>query len=395
MQNPIYAPRIQLLSESTTIAISSLARDLKAQGKDILSFSAGEPDFDTPKPIRDEAIRALNSGFTHYTAVGGIPELRKAICEKLERENDLHYDPSEVIVSNGAKHSLFNVLQALVCDGDEVIIPTPYWVSYPEIVTYCGGTNVFIPTDEKQNFKITPKQLKEAITPKTKILVLNSPSNPTGIVYSKEELEELAQILAGSNIWVLSDEIYEKLVYDITFCSSAAISQDMLERTILINGLSKAVAMTGWRVGYVACKDKQLIKYMDNLQSQCTSNVNSIAQKASVVALGKECVADIEEMRLAFKERMEVAYKLFNTLPGISLQKPQGAFYLFPNIQEIAKFKGDSMRFCQELLQSQGVALVPGSAFGKDGYVRFSFACNTEQIQLGIERIARFIKDSQ
>ena len=395
MQNPIYAPRIQLLSESTTIAISSLARDLKAQGKDILSFSAGEPDFDTPKPIRDEAIRALNSGFTHYTAVGGIPELRKAICEKLERENGLHYDPSEVIVSNGAKHSLFNVLQALVCDGDEVIIPTPYWVSYPEIVTYCGGTNVFIPTDEKQNFKITPKQLKEAITPKTKILVLNSPSNPTGIVYSKEELEELAQILTGSNIWVLSDEIYEKLVYDITFCSSAAISQDMLERTILINGLSKAVAMTGWRVGYVACKDKQLIKYVDNLQSQCTSNVNSIAQKASVVALGKECVADIEEMRLAFKERMEVAYKLFNTLPGISLQKPQGAFYLFPNIQEIAKFKGDSMRFCQELLQSQGVALVPGSAFGKDGYVRFSFACNTEQIQLGIERIARFIKDSQ
>ena len=363
MQNPTYAPRIQLLSESTTIAISSLARDLKAQGKDILSFSAGEPDFDTPKPIRDEAIRALNSGFTHYTAVGGIPELRKAICEKLERENGLHYDPSEVIVSNGAKHSLFNVLQALVCEGDEVIIPTPYWVSYPEIVTYCGGTNVFIPTDEKQNFKITPKQLKEAITPKTKMLVLNSPSNPTGIVYSKEELEELAQILAGSNIWVLSDEIYEKLVYDITFCSSAAISQDMLERTILINGLSKAVAMTGWRVGYVACKDKQLIKYMDNLQSQCTSNVNSIAQKASVVALGKECVADIEEMRLAFKERMEVAYKLFNTLPGISLQKPQGAFYLFPNIQEIAKFKGDSMRFCQELLQSQGVALVPGSAF--------------------------------
>ena len=395
MKNPTYAPRIQLLSESTTIAISSLARDLKAQGKDILSFSAGEPDFDTPKPIRDEAIRALNSGFTHYTAVGGIPELRKAICEKLERENGLHYDPSEVIVSNGAKHSLFNVLQALVCEGDEVIIPTPYWVSYPEIVTYCGGTNVFIPTDEKQNFKITPKQLKEAITPKTKMLVLNSPSNPTGIVYSKEELEELAQILAGSNIWVLSDEIYEKLVYDITFCSSAAISQDMLERTILINGLSKAVAMTGWRVGYVACKDKQLIKYMDNLQSQCTSNVNSIAQKASVVALGKECVADIEEMRLAFKERMEVAYKLFNTLPGISLQKPQGAFYLFPNIQEIAKFKGDSMRFCQELLQSQGVALVPGSAFGKDGYVRFSFACNTEQIQLGIERIARFIKDSQ
>ena len=395
MQNPTYAPRIQLLSESTTIAISSLARDLKAQGKDILSFSAGEPDFDTPKPIRDEAIRALNSGFTHYTAVGGIPELRKAICEKLERENGLHYDPSEVIVSNGAKHSLFNVLQALVCEGDEVIIPTPYWVSYPEIVTYCGGTNVFIPTDEKQNFKITPKQLKEAITPKTKMLVLNSPSNPTGIVYSKEELEELAQILAGSNIWVLSDEIYEKLVYDITFCSSAAISQDMLERTILINGLNKAVAMTGWRVGYVACKDKQLIKYMDNLQSQCTSNVNSIEQKASVVALGKECVADIEEMRLAFKERMEVAYKLFNTLPGISLQKPQGAFYLFPNIQEIAKFKGDSMRFCQELLQSQGVALVPGSAFGKDGYVRFSFACNTEQIQLGIERIARFIKDSQ
>lgn len=393
MPNPTYAPRIQLLSESTTIAISSLARELKAQGKDILSFSAGEPDFDTPKPIKDEAIRALNSGFTHYTAVSGIPELLKAICAKLERENGLHYEPNEILVSNGAKHSLFNVFSALVCEGDEVIIPAPYWVSYPEIVTYCGGKNVFIPTDEKSNFKITPKQLKEAITPKTKILVLNSPSNPTGVVYSKEELEEIGQVLAGSGIWVLSDEIYEKLIYDTTFCSAAAVSQDMCERTIVINGLSKAVAMTGWRVGYLACKDKQLVKYIDNLQSQCTSNVNSIAQKASVVALSKECAADIEEMRLAFKERMEVAYKLFSTLPGITLQKPQGAFYLFPNIQGAGKFGGDSMRFCQELLQAQGVALVPGSAFGQDGYVRFSFACGIEQIQAGIERIARFIKD--
>ncbi|MGI0406211.1 pyridoxal phosphate-dependent aminotransferase [Helicobacter himalayensis] len=392
MKKKVYASRVELLSESATIAISSLARELKAQGKDILSFSAGEPDFDTPQAVRDEAVRALNSGFTHYTAVAGIPELLKAISGKLERENGLSYAPNEILVSNGAKHSLFNIFQALLNDGDEVIIPAPFWVSYPELATYCGAKSVILQTDESTNFKITPKQLKDSLTPKTKILVLNSPSNPTGMVYSKEELEEIATILKGSDVWVVSDEIYEKLVYDAQMCSIGSLSADMLERSIVVNGLSKAVAMTGWRVGYLACKDKQLLKYMNNLQSQCTSNVNSIVQKASIVALNGECDADIEEMRLAFKDRMESAFKLFNTLPGFSVLKPQGAFYLFVNISGLPRFGGDSMRFCKELLENEGVALVPGCAFGKDGYVRFSFACSIDEITHGIERIAKFAK---
>ncbi|MCI6217108.1 MAG: pyridoxal phosphate-dependent aminotransferase [Helicobacter sp.] len=387
-----YAFRAELLSESATIAITSLARELKAQGKDILSFSAGEPDFDTPKAVRDEAVRALNSGFTRYTAVGGIPELLQAISLKLERDNALHYDTNEILVSNGAKHSLFNVFQSLLDDGDEVIIPAPYWVSYPELVKYCGGCNVVLQTDESTNFKITAKQLKEAITQKTKILVLNSPANPTGMVYAKSELQEIADVLKDSNVWVISDEIYEKLIYDTEFHSIASVNSNMLERTIVVNGLSKAAAMTGWRVGYIACKDKKLLKYINNLQSQCTSNINSITQKASIVALNGYCDADIEEMRLAFKERMESAYKQFSTLPGFSLLKPQGTFYLFVNISGLGRFGGDSMMFCKELIEKEGVALVPGSAFGKDGYVRFSFACSLEQIAQGIERIARFTK---
>lgn len=387
-----YAFRAELLTESATIAITSLARELKAQGKDILSFSAGEPDFDTPKAVRDEAVRALNSGFTRYTAVGGIPELLQAISLKLERDNALHYDTNEILVSNGAKHSLFNVFQSLLDDGDEVIIPAPYWVSYPELVKYCGGCNVVLQTDESTNFKITAKQLKEAITQKTKILVLNSPANPTGMVYAKSELQEIADVLKDSNVWVISDEIYEKLIYDTEFHSIASVNSNMLERTIVVNGLSKAAAMTGWRVGYIACKDKKLLKYINNLQSQCTSNINSITQKASIVALNGYCDADIEEMRLAFKERMESAYKQFSTLPGFSLLKPQGTFYLFVNISGLGRFGGDSMMFCKELIEKEGVALVPGSAFGKDGYVRFSFACSLEQIAQGIERIARFTK---
>ena len=387
-----YAFRAELLSESATIAITSLARELKAQGKDILSFSAGEPDFDTPKAVRDEAVRALNSGFTRYTAVGGIPELLQAISLKLERDNALHYDTNEILVSNGAKHSLFNIFQSLLDDGDEVIIPAPYWVSYPELVKYCGGCNVVLQTDESTNFKITAKQLKEAITQKTKILVLNSPANPTGMVYAKSELQEIADVLKDSNVWVVSDEIYEKLIYDTEFHSIASVNSNMLERTIVVNGLSKAAAMTGWRVGYIACKDKKLLKYINNLQSQCTSNINSITQKASIVALNGYCDADIEEMRLAFKERMESAYKQFSTLPGFSLLKPQGTFYLFVNISGLGRFGGDSMMFCKELIEKEGVALVPGSAFGKDGYVRFSFACSLEQIAQGIERIARFTK---
>lgn len=388
----MYSQKIQNLSESATIAISTLASELKAKGRDVLSFSAGEPDFDTPQVIKDEAIRALNSGFTKYTAVPGIPELREAIAKKLKRENGLSYTSKQVLVSNGAKQSLFNIFQALVNDGDEVIVPAPYWVTYPELVIYSGGKPVFITTDENSNFKITAKQLKNAITPKTKILVLTTPSNPTGMVYTKAELTEIAEVLKDTKIWVVSDEMYEKLVYGVKFTSAASISDDMMKRTITVNGLSKSVAMTGWRMGYLATTDDKLVKLMDNLQSQCTSNINSITQKASVVALNGDADRDIEMMRQAFEKRRDLACELINNIGGLSVQKPQGAFYLFINIKGIAKFAGDSMKFCSELLSKEGVALVPGSAFGMDGYVRLSFACSTEQIVEGIKRIERFAR---
>lgn len=388
----MYSQKIQNLSESATIAISTLASELKAKGRDVLSFSAGEPDFDTPQVIKDEAIRALNSGFTKYTAVPGIPELREAIAKKLKRENGLSYTPKQVLVSNGAKQSLFNIFQALVNDGDEVIVPAPYWVTYPELVIYSGGKPVFITTDENSNFKITAKQLKNAITPKTKILVLTTPSNPTGMVYTKAELTEIAEVLKDTKIWVVSDEMYEKLVYGVKFTSTASISDDMMKRTITVNGLSKSVAMTGWRMGYLATTDDKLVKLMDNLQSQCTSNINSITQKASVVALNGDADRDIEMMRQAFEKRRDLACDLINNIGGLSVQKPQGAFYLFINIKGVAKFGGDSMKFCSELLSREGVALVPGSAFGMDGYVRLSFACSTEQIIEGIKRIEKFVR---
>lgn len=391
MKNNPYSAKIQNLAESATIAISTLANELKAQGRDILSFSAGEPDFDTPKVIKDAAIKALQTGFTKYTAVAGILPLRKAIASKLERENNLKYDPSEILVSNGAKQSLFNVFQALINDGDEVIIPSPYWVTYPELVAYSGGKSIFIETNENTGFKITASMLRSAITPRTKAIVLTTPSNPTGSVYTKAELEALAEVLKGSDIWVISDEMYEKLIYSGSFVSSGAISEDMLERSITINGLSKSVAMTGWRMGYLASKDKKLVKMMDNLQSQCTSNINSITQMAAISALDGSADSDIEMMRQAFLERCKEGVRLINQIENLSVKEPDGAFYFFINIKDSA-YGRDSMRFAKELLEREGVALVPGIAFGMEGYVRFSFACSLEQIREGIARIERFLK---
>lgn len=384
--------RIQSLSPSLTIAISSLARDLKAEGKDVLSFSAGEPDFGTPQKIKDEAIKAINDGFTQYTAVPGIPELLKAVAGKLKRENNLEYAPSDIIVSNGAKQSLFNLFQAVINPGDEVIIPAPYWVTYPELVIYSEGKPVIIETDENSGFKITAEQLKNAITPKTKMIVLTSPSNPTGSVYSKEELESLAEVLKGTDILVASDEMYEKLVYGIDFVATASISEDMYQRTVTINGLSKSVAMTGWRFGYLASPNKALIAAMNNLQSQSTSNINSITQKAAIVALNGEVDAEIEEMRQAFDARAAEAVKLFNEIDGLSVLKPDGAFYLFVNTKEISN---DSIEFCKELLQETGVAVVPGIGFGAEGYFRFSFATDIETIREGISRIKKFVESKR
>jgi aspartate aminotransferase len=382
--------RVNILSESITIAISTLAQELKAEGKDILSFSAGEPDFGTPQVIKDAAIEAIESDFTKYTAVDGIPALKTAIANKLQRDNGLTYTPEQIIVNNGAKHSLFNLFSATIDVDDEVIIPSPYWVTYPELVKYCGGTVVEIQTQDSSAFKITPEQLKNALTPKTKMLILTTPSNPTGSVYTKEELTALGKVLEGTDVLVASDEMYEKLIYDGTFTSAASVSQDMYERTITINGLSKSVAMTGWRFGYMASHNTELIKATKKLQGQSTSNINSITQKAAIVALDGKADADIEMMRVAFKARRDEAVKLFNAVDGLSVLKPDGAFYLFVNIQEVSN---DSLKFAKDLLAQKEVAVVPGVGFGSEGYFRFSFATDIESIRTGIKRIEEFVKE--
>ncbi len=380
--------RVNTLSESITIAISTLAQELKAQGKDIISFSAGEPDFDTPQVIKDAAIRAINEGFTKYTAVDGIPELKAAIALKLKRDNGLVYKPNQIIANNGAKHSLYNLFASTIQSGNEVIIPAPYWVTYPELVQYCGGTVVEIMTDDASGFKITPEQLKNALTPHTKMLILTTPSNPTGAVYSRDELTALGKVLEGTKVLVASDEMYEKLIYDGEFVSTASVSDDMFERTITINGLSKSVAMTGWRFGYMAAANTEIIQATKKLQSQSTSNINSVTQKAAIVGLNGDADRDIETMRQAFKARRDEAVKLINEIDGLSVLSPAGAFYLFVNIKEITN---DSMTFCKELLEEQGVAVIPGIGFGSDGYFRFSFATDIESIRKGIARIATFV----
>lgn len=381
--------RIQTLSPSLTIAISSLARDLQEQGKDVLSFSAGEPDFGTPQRIKDEAIKAIQDGFTQYTAVPGIPEVLDAIKGKLKRDNGLCYERNQIITSNGAKHSLFNLFQALINEGDEVIIPAPYWVTYPEQVKYCGGIPVVIETDDRTNFKITADQLKSAITPKTKVLVMTTPSNPTGSIYSKKELEEIAEVLKDTDILIASDEMYEKLVFNSNkFTSVASISDDMFQRTITINGLSKSVAMTGWRFGYLATPNMELISVMNKLQSQSTSNINSITQKAAIPALNGEVDREIESMRRAFESRAQEAYELISSIDGLSVIKPQGAFYLFVNIKDVSN---NSIEFCKNLLSETGVAVVPGVGFGSEGYFRFSYATDMTTIQEGVRRIKQFV----
>lgn len=380
--------RVNTLSESITIAISTLAQELKAQGKDVISFSAGEPDFDTPQVIKDAAIRAINEGFTKYTAVDGIPELKAAISHKLQRDNGLTYKANQIIANNGAKHSLYNLFASTIQEGNEVIIPAPYWVTYPELIKYCGGSVVEIMTDDDSGFKITPEQLKNALTPKTKMLILTSPSNPTGAVYSREELTALGKVLEGTDVIVASDEMYEKLIYDGEFVSAASVSDDMFNRTVTINGLSKSVAMTGWRFGYMAAANTEIIQATKKLQSQSTSNINSITQKAAIAGLNGDADRDIESMRQAFKTRRDEAVKLFNEIDGLSVLSPAGAFYLFVNIKAVSN---DSMQFCKGLLGDQGVAVVPGLGFGAEGYFRFSFATDIESIRKGIKRIATYV----
>jgi aspartate aminotransferase len=385
------ANRMENLSPSVTMAITALGRELKAQGKDILSFSAGEPDFDTPEIIKQAAIKAIQDGHTKYTAVEGIIATKQAIINKLKKDHNLEYKLDNIVISNGAKHSLFNLFQVLIEEGDEVIIPAPYWVTYPEQVKFSDGVPVFIDTDDSTEFKITAEQLKAAITPKTKILLLNTPSNPTGSVYSREELTAIADVLKGTDIIVLSDEMYEKIMYNgKKFTAAAEISEDMYQRTVTINGLSKAVAMTGWRFGYVATPNVALAKAMTKLQGQVTSNVNSMTQYAAIPALEGDADETIEMMRVEFEKRKNFAVAAFNDIKGLSTIDPDGAFYLFINIKEVSN---DSMKFCSDLLEEKGVALVPGLAFGTEGYVRFSFATDLASITEGIRRIKDFVEN--
>ncbi len=383
------ASRINKLSPSVTMAITALGKKLTDQGRDILSFSFGEPDFNTPDVIKEAAIKAIKDGHTKYTAVEGITETKQAIINKLKRDHDLKYKLEHVVISNGAKHSLFNLFQLLIQKDDEVIIPAPYWVTYPELVKYADGIPVFIPSDDSSNFKVTAQQIKDALTSKTKVLILNSPSNPTGAVYTKEELTAIGKVLEGTDIMVFSDEMYEKIIYDgQKFTATAEVSTDMFERTVTINGLSKAVAMTGWRFGYMATPKTQLVKAMIKLQGQSTSNINSITQHAAIVALDGYADENISEMTQEFKNRRNIAIEQFNAIEGISCVKPDGAFYLFVNISGISN---DSMTFCSQLLEEQGVLVVPGLAFGAEGYFRFSFATDLASIEEGIKRVREFV----
>ncbi|MBX2078718.1 pyridoxal phosphate-dependent aminotransferase [Campylobacter peloridis] len=383
--------RSQNLGESLTLVMTDIAKNLKANGEKVISFSAGEPDFDTPEVIKKAAIEAIEKGCGAYTPVIGIKEVVEAIQYKFKKDNNLDYKMSEIITNVGAKHSLFMAIECLVEEGDEVIIPSPYWVSYPEMVKFAGATPVFIEGEAKNGFKITPKQLKQAITPKTKVLMFNSPSNPTGAIYSKEEITALAKVLEGTKIIVLSDEIYEKLVYDGEFCAFAQVSEDALNRTVSINGLSKCGAMPGWRFGYMASKINEFNNAVKKLQGQSTSNICSIVQYAALPALLGKADDDIEMMRQAFLKRRELACEILAKSEKLKLEQiPQGAFYLFISCKEV---DNDSMRFCKRLLQEQKVALVPGVGFGMEGYFRLSYATNEKDIIEGCEKIVDFVKN--
>jgi aspartate aminotransferase len=380
--------RAASLSPSLTLAIDSKAKQMKADGLDVVGFGAGEPDFDTPQHIKDAAAKALAAGFTKYTPAAGIPELRAAIADKHKRENGLTYKPSQVIVSCGGKHSCFNVIFATCEEGDEVIIPAPYWLSYPEMVKMAGAKPVIVQTTDKTEFKLTPDALRAAITPRTHLFVLNSPSNPTGSVYTPEEVKALGDICIEKGVLIMSDEIYEHLLYDgATVKSVASFSPTHFEHTIIVHGFAKAWSMTGWRLGWCAAPEP-IAKAIDAIQSHSTSNPTSFAQKGGVAALtGPQ---DHLPLWLAeFNKRRTYAWQKLNSIPGLTCVNARGAFYLFPNI---AKTGLKSTDFCAKLLETEKVAAVPGIAFGADDYIRLSYATSMANIQKGLERLERFCK---
>jgi len=386
--------RVQSVKPSPTLAVTARAQELKAQGKDIIGLGAGEPDFDTPDHIKKAAIDAINAGFTKYTAVDGTASLKKAIIAKFSRDNGLNYVPNQVLVSCGGKQSFFNMAQALLNPGDEVIIPAPYWVSYPDMVLLAEGVPVIIQAGLEQGFKITPAQLEKAITAKTRLVVLNSPSNPTGVAYSKAELAALGEVLRRHpQLLIASDDMYEHILWaDEPFANILNACPDLYDRTIVLNGVSKAYSMTGWRIGYAAGPE-QLIKAMKKVQSQSTSNPTSISQVAAEAALNGDQTC-IQVMLKAFKERHDFVVAGLNRIKGVKCLPSQGAFYSFFDVREaISHLDGieDDVQLAEYLLTQAGVALVPGSAFGQPGYLRLSFATSLDKLQDALERIGRLL----
>ncbi|APC50241.1 aspartate aminotransferase [Virgibacillus halodenitrificans] len=388
------AKRVKTLTPSTTLAITAKAKELKMQGHDVIGLGAGEPDFNTPEYILEAAEKAMHDGLTKYTPSGGVAELKKAIINKFQTDNNLEYNADEVIVTTGAKHALYTLFQVILNDEDEVIVPAPYWVSYPEQIKLAGGKPVILSAKEENEFKITPQALEEAINPSTKAVIINSPSNPTGMVYNEQELRELGEICMKHDILIVSDEIYEKLLYtEDNHVSIAQLSPELKEQTIVINGVSKSHSMTGWRIGYAAGTSK-IIKPMTNLASHSTSNPTSIAQYAALAAYSAN-EDPVKEMKKTFDERLNLLYKLLVDIPGVTCQKPKGAFYLFPNVREAATNNGfDSVDdWVNALLEEEKVALVPGSGFGSPDNVRLSYATSTEALEEAAKRIKRFVSE--
>jgi aspartate aminotransferase len=386
------AERARRLTPSATLAISAKARAMRAQGIDVLSFGAGEPDFDTPEHIKAAAVRALRDGKTKYTDAAGIPELRVAVCQKLKRDRGLTYEPADVICSVGAKHSLYNICAVLVDPGDEVIVPSPYWVSYTEQVRLCEGTPVLVPTDERRDFQLDVDALRGAVTPRTKLLILNTPNNPTGAVYGRADLEAVAALAVERGVYVVSDECYESLAYDDRVPSIAALAPEVKARTLVVNTCSKAYAMTGWRLGYAA-GPKPIIKAMTDIQSQVTSNPTSIAQWAGIEALGGP-QDEIAKMVGEFDRRRRFIVGALNAMPGVTSVMPKGAFYVFPNVSELfgKRWKGGTLKgssdVCAFLLDEARIATVAGVDFGSDAHIRLSYATGLETIKEGMSRMA-------
>ncbi len=389
--------RAQRTSPSPTLAITAKARKMREEGIDVLSFGAGEPDFDTPEFIKEAAVVALREGFTKYTPTAGIEPLRKAICEKLWRDNGLKYEPSQIIVTCGGKHALYNTFQVICDPGDEVIIPAPYWVSYPEMVKLADGVPVYVHADDSTGFVPTVDSIREKITPRTRAIVVNSPSNPTGAVFPRQTLKEIAALALKHDLYIISDEIYEKMVYDgHEHVSIASLGEEVERRTILVNGMSKAYSMTGWRIGYAAA-ERELVSAMTRIQDQSTSNPTSIAQRAALAALQAPEDA-VRQMVAAFAERRRAIVDGLNSIPGFRCAEPGGAFYAFPNVSALYgrrwgdRILNNSDAFAEYLLETARVAVVPGSGFGADENIRLSYACSMDTIRNGIARIAEAVQ---